>query len=144
MFDHNGAWLSDYETIPQNDSFFTWVLTEAGPGARIDTLRSKKGHLTSFTPTNAYTTYFVSVTFQQDTVLHSSAIFYVTSTVANHLDIEAKVPRNADLTRDVPLQSVDFGKKDTTMFAYAILRDRFGNYVGNSQNANWSILIKRL
>ena len=140
IFDRNLVWLSNYETVPANDAFFTWTVSViSGDTTRHDTLISKTGHTTSFTPTNAYATYAVTVHFAQDTISRSATLlFYVNPSTINHLVIEASSsPTGVFRTRDNPLADIDFGSTDTLKYAYAVLRDQFGNFISPAQTADW-------
>ncbi|NLE02934.1 MAG: hypothetical protein GX640_23950, partial [Fibrobacter sp.] len=142
IFDRNNNWLRTYENIAVSTPLISWSISRvSGPGT-ADTLATRKGHITSFSPTRAYNTYLITAQFSDGVRnLTAQVQIYVKPSVAHHLVIEgtSNITGSA-LVSDQPLDVIEFGAKDTVKTAFAILRDRFGNFVSHSTSTNWFTL----
>jgi hypothetical protein len=139
VFDRNGIWLDSYADSTPSLSLISWTITRVNGSDVIDTLAAKNGYLNSLTPTQAYTTYLITATFNDGVRnLRSNVLFYVLPGPPHHLTIEgsSNITRNA-LYDDQPLNSIEYGARDTVKTAFAIIRDIFGNYVHYSTGTNW-------
>lgn len=138
VFDRNGIWLSAYEDTDSN-SLFAWTMSLEDGMAPADTLNRLIGYQVAMTPENAYNLYRITMTFTDDnTTLTSSVLVYVVPGAVDHLVIEGSTsPTGAALRNDNPLQLIEFGSNDTVSLAFAILRDRFGNFIGVSEGNRW-------
>ncbi len=139
IFDRNNVWLSDYENGAR-DALFSWSVALANGYAPADTLNKRNGFQVSMTPTKAYNTYRITMTFTEgNTVLSAEALVYIKPGPVHHLVIEeSPTPTGSALQNDNPLSVIEFGSRDTLKRAYAVLRDRFGNYVQPSTSTRWS------
>ncbi|MBN1576108.1 MAG: fibro-slime domain-containing protein [Chitinispirillaceae bacterium] len=140
IFDRNNIWLPDYENASYNNRFSWSVAREGGPGTSVDTLNRRDGYEVSMLPTNAYNTYRITVTFTEGTTVFTAAVaVYIKPGAADHLVIEGSPsPTGTALQNDNPLSSVEFQNRDTVKTAFAVLRDRFGNFISASPSTNWS------
>jgi hypothetical protein len=142
VFDRNGIWLNSYADSIPSLSLISWTIARVSGSDLVDTLDAKNGYLNSLTPTQAYTTYLVTATFNDGIRnLRSSVLFYVLPGPPHHLTIEgsSNITRAA-LYDDQPLNVIDYGARDTVKTAFAIIRDIFGNYVQYSTSTNWHSL----
>ncbi len=148
MFNNTGLWLSQYETSP-TDTVIHWTIAKvSGPtGGGTDTvLTAKKGHITTFTPHSAYALYQISATYTQNgTTLTASAEIYVkpgapTQLLIEASDIQVGTTSSNLLNYDHPISPPDtlrFGATDTTLYVWAVLRDKDSNFVQICQNPDW-------
>ncbi len=148
MFNNTGLWLSQYENSP-TDTVIHWTIVKVtGPtGGGTDTvLTAKKGHITSFTPHSAYCLYQITATYTQNgTTLTASAEVYVKPGAPTQLLIEASdiVPGTTSsnlLNFDHPISPPDtlrFGATDTTLYVWAVLRDKDSNFVQICPDPDW-------
>jgi hypothetical protein len=124
-------WLSQYENTPPLNNQFTWTVT---PPDR-DTI-----HLTipycfaQLIARQAGRT--VTVTAHWNTLSYSILI-YVLPGAISHVVIEAS-PSVPNLYHDDPLAQITMLSNQTTGSGYAVLRDRWGNYVVLSTHTQWS------
>jgi hypothetical protein len=140
IFDRNRKWLSRFETdIALAQATISWAIQPlSGPGR--DTLGVRTGRRTTFSPQTAFTTYRVTATFTQGSlVFAASAVIYVRSGTPTHIVIEGSAgPGVEETVDDNPLLSVNIGPYDTTYTqVYAIIRDTFGNFCDYSHNPDW-------
>ncbi|MBD3242564.1 MAG: fibro-slime domain-containing protein, partial [Chitinivibrionales bacterium] len=138
LFDHMGAWLSEYETA---DSLFRWGIDELAGAPPTGTIGTTTGAVTQFTPTRAYNLVEVTAEFTQGTVTLSGSVrFYVVPAPGTQLVIEATPDRHASPHASNPINTVTISSDDTVAYAYAIIRDEFGNYVAPAVNVTWASL----
>ncbi|MBN1759825.1 MAG: fibro-slime domain-containing protein [Chitinispirillaceae bacterium] len=139
IFDRNNIWLSDYENAARNN-LFSWTMTLVSGFNPPDTLSARTGYNVAMLPTSAYNTYNVTVTFTEGSQVYTaSALVYVKPGPVDHLVIEGSPnPTGTALQNDNPLSTIEFGNRDTVKTAFAVLRDRFGNFISASQSTNWS------
>lgn len=136
VFDDLGAWLSVYDN---SSAPVSWSLNELSGNPPTGALSSSTGHLTSFTPTRAYNTVEVVATFDEGGIVVNATVrFYVVPAAASHLVIEASPLRSASPNADAPLPSVTVPGTDTAAYAYAILRDAYGNYISPATTTTWA------
>ncbi len=147
LFDRNNSWLSSYEDIAVSKPLISWELSRLnGNGQPVDTLIARNGHKISFIPKNAYNNFMLTVRFSGGNIsLTSSILLYVKAGPPSHLVIEpTPTPTGIYLVNDNPLDTVIFDTRDTLKNAYAVLRDREGNFVSSSNSTNWSSSIATL
>jgi fibro-slime domain-containing protein len=126
------------------DQQILWSLSPANTSSRIS---ATSGGVDTFYAVQAYTTYIISAQFTDQTngkLLQAADTVYVKPGPPDHLVIEAD-PNG--LTRspnkDNPVGgngSVTIGSTDLSDSVYATLRDKYGNYVGQSQNTKWDTI----
>ena len=130
IFDRNNNWLSSYENNSISQNLITWTITKTQGTAPADSLSLRNGNSISFTPTAAYNSYTISAQFKDGdgSPITTENVFTVAPEKADHLVIEG-TPNitGTGFNSDQPILQIEFGSKDTTKTAYAILRDRFGN-----------------
>lgn len=142
IFDRNDQWLSEYENASVSRNLIRWQIVLVSGYLSADTLGSRTGHATSLTPTRAYSTYRITAEYRDSVLTFSSSVlFYIKPGPVHHLVIEGNpTPTGADLQRDNPLTWVEFGSRDNIKNAFAILRDKFGNFISPSKSTNWKSL----
>jgi hypothetical protein len=138
LFDANNVWLSSYERA---SAPITWRLIEQ-PGNNLTptgALAPLTGYLTAFTPTRAYNTVDIRADFSENGRSYNAiARFYVRPAAAARLTIEpSPTPSGVKLNEADELASVNFTNTDTIKYAFAVLRDQFGNFAGPSQATDW-------
>lgn len=147
LFDRNNLWLSSYENSAVSRPLISWELIRLnGEGLPIDTLITRNGHKISIIPKNAYTNLMLTARFAEGNIsLISSILLYVKAGIPSHLVIEPTPnPTGIYLVNDNPLDTVIFDIRDTLKNAYAVLRDKEGNFVSASKSTNWSSSISTL
>ncbi len=142
IFDRNNQWLSEYENASVSRNLIRWQITLISGHLSADTLGSRTSHVSSLTPTRAYSTYRVTAEYRDSTLtFNSSVLFYIKPGPVHHLVIEGSpTPSGADLQRDNPLNWIEFGSRDNIKNAFAILRDKYGNFISTSKSTNWKSL----
>jgi hypothetical protein len=153
IFDRNGKWLSRFENIAVSKNLISWTIQRISgpalsPSDTVDDLSTKTGHITTFTPKIAYSTYHIVVQYKDSIKTRiDSANIYVLPGPADHLVIEpsATITGNS-LINDNPFvpDTIHFGSNDNQMHAFAIIRDRYGNFVRYSTNTLWTSLNSQL
>ena len=138
IFDLNNVWLSEYENSSKN-SLYTWTVALDDGYAPADTLDRRTGYMVRMIATNAYNRYHITVTFTENSRTFSADMYvYVKPGPVDHLVIEATSdPQGTARQNDNPINRIDFGARDTIHNAFAILRDRFGNFVNPSPTTEW-------
>ncbi|HUI92684.1 MAG TPA: fibro-slime domain-containing protein [Chitinivibrionales bacterium] len=138
VFDQNNVWLSQYE---QNPSSITWRVQELAGSPPTGTLLSSQGYTTTYTPTKAYNTVYVVAELAVGGNLISDMVkIYVKPAALNHVVIEASPDRTASPNADNPIGNIVFGPADTVRYAYAVLRDVYGNYISAYTQGIWQSL----
>jgi len=139
IFDRNNLWLSEYENASVSRNLIRWNITLVSGYLSADTLGSRTSHASSFTPTRAYSTYRITAEYRDSVLTFSSSVlFYIKPGPVHHLVIEGNPsPTGADLQRDNPLNWIEFGSRDDRKNAFAILRDKYGNFISPSKSTNW-------
>jgi len=142
IFDRNNQWLSEYENASVSKNLISWQIERVSGYLTGDTLGSRTSHASSFTPTRAYNKYRITAEYRDSALILSSLVlFYVKPGPVHHLVIEGNpAPSGADLQRDNPLNWIEFGSRDNIKNAFAILRDKFGNFISPSKSTNWKSL----
>lgn len=138
IFDHRAVYLSAYAT---GSAPVTWSRNELSGNPPTGTLAPLTGHGTTFTPTRAYNTVEIVATFTENgiTLVRATRFFVRPDTVsAMHLVVEASPLRTVSPNADVPVATITIPGTDTVGYAYAILRDRFGNFVRPVSTAGWT------
>jgi fibro-slime domain-containing protein len=140
IFDRNGLWLSKYE-----DEVFanmiTWRVIKTAGAASAETLSTRRGIMSSFTPTHAFNSYTIYADFKENDISFSSSIkVVIASGPAHHLVLEGSSnPTSEYLSRDNPIERLFFQYGvQTRNDVYAIIRDQFGNFISQSQKTTWS------
>jgi len=136
VFDNAGDWLSSYET---STSPVTWSIIELQTqDIPTGTLNPTGGDKTSLTPTVANNTIFVVGTFSQNGQVYRDSIkVMVVPGKPDHLSLEPSPDASASPHRDNPQDSVVINSATTLASVYAVIRDRYGNYISASQNTGW-------
>lgn len=142
IFDRNGIWLPDYENSAVSRTLISWRISRISGAAQADTLDSRRGHLVTFSPQKAYNSYQITAEFTEDGRTFTASVnIFVNPGSPDHLVVEGiPNPTGINLSRDNPLDIIDFGSKDTVKSAYAIVRDKFGNFINQSQSTRWNSL----
>ncbi|MFP4242069.1 MAG: fibro-slime domain-containing protein [Chitinispirillaceae bacterium] len=131
MFDKRDNWLEDYETIEELRDRIDWSIQPSGD--EEGSLSEDIGNRTTFNSTRAYETYVITATYSHDTtLLRSSIAVEIEPGAPSQLVIE---PNNRGKTLS-PNEPQPFSDNTMTITseenfnsAFAVLRDRFGNYV---------------
>ncbi|MBD3315836.1 MAG: tandem-95 repeat protein, partial [Chitinivibrionales bacterium] len=123
-------------------SLITWSFAPADTNS---SLTSTVGSQTTFTSTEAYDTFEVTATYEDETglIVTESMNVRILPNVPDHLVVEADYDTSSwsiDMLReDQPLDTLRIPTTSTMGTAYAIIRDQYGNFVNWSQNTDWSI-----
>ena len=110
------------------------------PPSSFNTMR---GGTVLFTPTEAYTTVLVIATIYDSyngLNVRDTIRIYVVPGPATHLVIEERADSMASLRNDRPIDLVTFTSGMTADSVYAMMRDRYGNFVRHGNPATWSSL----
>ncbi len=129
---------------PEFNQYIFWTLTPTGTTSSIS---PTSGPVDTFYAVQAFKSYIITATFNdpgQKPIPPVSDTVYVKAGPPDHLVIEAD-PNG--LTRspwhDDPVGgngSITIGSGDLSKSVYATLRDKYGNYVGQSTNTKWDTI----
>jgi fibro-slime domain-containing protein len=142
VFDNFNNWLSSYETNPTLSQQIRWEARNASSGALIGTehgqFSSTVGAGTIFTPYSAHTTYNLIAIFNNNTlVLRDTVRISVSPASDMHMSIEASPDTLLSLFDDNPINRLEMDNTMNQAQLYALLRDRFGNFVRYGTQADW-------
>ena len=123
---------------PEFDSLIRWTLLPSGTQSSIT---NSSGGNDTFVAKTAYTHYYITATFTDPT--DRTKVFHITDSVWVKPGPPARVVIEADtvitdFNHTNPVNSVTMDSITNTITVYALLYDKFGNYVGKSTAANWS------
>ena len=119
----------------------TWKLLHSG-GNSDTTLKPNTGDTIKFIPTEAWTMVTIQGTITNSGVtLFDTINVYVKPGPPDHLVIEAQVPplTSSWLNDDNPLAFMLMGPTIVSDSAYAIIRDKYGNFISASQKTAWAV-----
>ncbi|MFP4415674.1 MAG: hypothetical protein ACLFSB_00230 [Chitinispirillaceae bacterium] len=139
LIDQFGNPISDENTL----SHIIWSIL---PSSRRegDRLIEATGDTALFTATQAHRTAQIVARFAgEDHELLDTATITILPDSAHHLVIEGSPDGMSSPNADNPIGgdgSLRFASSESARHAWAIIRDRFGNYVQNSQNTLWDTL----
>ena len=138
VFDRNGVRLYQFENADSSRAIMTWRAAIVPDNIGVDSLLSTvQTYHSRFTPQRAYTTYRATLTYTKSgTTLTGSALFYVGPDTAYRMVIEEDP--QYDNNTPMPYDVMEFSGNDRIKYAYAILRDRFGNFAGFSTQTDWT------
>jgi fibro-slime domain-containing protein len=132
-------------TVQSDSIYWTQIPSNVRTGDRIIIPRNDT---TMFTGTVAYRSIGIIGTYRfgSSTIIDTTWIHIIPAN-PSQLDIEAQSA--AALTRDQvaagvdtfsvkPVQTITLAMKQTSAYAYAVLRDRFGNYCSLADSAGWT------
>lgn len=132
LFDSSGTWLKDF------DQYIKWRFLETSAS---NTLDKSTGVQTTVTLTKAGSTTTLAATFNDPVTLSrqpSMARLSITvlPDAPKRLEIiKDSVPEN--ITGDDKFTEVVLGKGTATRKVYAILRDKYDNFIGPADGASW-------
>ncbi len=139
LYDQFGKPIEDDGTLAQ-------IRWEIHPSSRRegDGLVDATGDTASFTATRAHRSVRITASFDDDeNRLMDEAVITIVPAPAHHLVIEGNRDGILSPHEDNPVGGrgyMRFSTTDTTKLAWAVIRDRFGNYVENSQSTLWDTL----
>jgi fibro-slime domain-containing protein len=142
LFDQINVWLSAYETDPLLSAQISWTArdsTGAAISSAMGSLSSQTGCRVFFTPKMAFKTYTLTATYNQGAILlQSSMHIRVTAGAPSHIDIEASPDSVTSPNADDPITTLEVQSTQTSQTVFAVLRDRYGNYIGHADSATWT------
>jgi fibro-slime domain-containing protein len=122
----------------------TWTLIDT---AGNPPLSAPSGGRVTFTPTEAFCDVYIIGTLVDSVngiILKDTVKVYVTAGPADHVVIEAdQYGRTRSPRNDNPVggnSTVTIGSTELSKNVYATLRDKYGNYVGQSKSTQWDTL----
>ncbi len=136
IFDHRAQWLAHYETP---SAPIAWRMRVQAGTQPADVLSPLSGYASALIPRDARSHLWVVSEFEGGS-LADTVGFYVTTDTARYLYLEASPDPNASPIDPNPITTVSVGERDTIANVYAILRDRFGNFVGYARDLVWESL----
>jgi fibro-slime domain-containing protein len=146
------------DTLPAGDSIFYtgWVVDDTGavrpefagqiqwtllPQGTQSSITNSAGGNDTFVAKTAYTRYFITATFTDPTdrtkVFRTTDTVYIIPGPPTQVVIEADTVITDPLHTN-PVNSVTMDSITNTVTVYAMLYDKYGNYVGKATAANWS------
>jgi fibro-slime domain-containing protein len=140
IFDKNGVWLGNYEHASAPVS---WNIVELTGNPPTGTLNTAAGYTSAFTPTRAYNTVYVIARLDSaglPTTARDTVQIAVVHAAASQLVIEADPNWQVKPNAAVPVDSIRISNNQTWAPVYALIRDRFGNFVQYSANTDWESL----
>ena len=130
--------------MPALNQYIAWSLKPTGTRSYISPV---SGPIDTFYAIQAFVSDTITVSFNepgQKPLSPVSDVVYVKAGPPDHLVIEADPNgRTRSPLRDDPVGgngSITLGSTDTTKSVFATLRDKYGNYAGQSQNTKWDTI----
>lgn len=124
------------------DSAIVWNVIDTS-GNKIPNL-TFRGDSASFNLTEAYGTVKVALSFQNpefpSIILHDTVYIHALPGSADHLVIESMPDGGTSLRQDNPLNSITISSQDSIAYAYAVIRDKYGNFISSSKSTLWNSL----
>jgi fibro-slime domain-containing protein len=125
-------------THPEYDTLVTWTLFPAGTRSSIKT---SQGASNVFYAIDAYKWYYVIGRFEDPEnpgrILVDTVQVYVKPGPSDHLLIESSPDSTVSLNSDNRLDSLTFSPSTLKDSVYAVLRDKYGNFISHAQLASW-------
>jgi fibro-slime domain-containing protein len=133
---------------PEFNPYIHWTLTSIEVPTTTSRISNDNGPVDTFFAVQAFITYIVTASFTdpatQKSVPPVSDTIYVKAGPPDHVVIEADANgRIRSPWHDNPVGgngSITIGSGDLNKTVYATLRDKYGNYAGQSQNTQWDTL----
>jgi len=136
VFDHRGVWLSQFNNASSPVAWQTIELN--GLSAGPDTVRPASGFRTWFKTNRAHNEVYVVGTFNNQAIRDTIRVS-IEAGSPNHLVLEGSSDPNVSPNADNRLYSISLnGSTVSYDDVYAILRDRFGNWVDYSKTTGWA------
>ncbi|KMQ52628.1 hypothetical protein CHISP_0397 [Chitinispirillum alkaliphilum] len=139
LFDNLDNWLDHFASPPENQRI-TWTIDDPSNG----TLSTYEGHVTQFHSTVAHREYQVTATYSYGgTVISRSITIAVEPAAPDILVIEpndrgrTESPNNAQSFSN---NTIVIASNENSREAFAVLRDEFENFIGFSNNTEWTSL----
>ncbi|MFP4162662.1 MAG: fibro-slime domain-containing protein [Chitinispirillaceae bacterium] len=132
LFDGKGEWLEEYESQDSLISRISWQLSDK-ENATLDS----EGSMTTFSSTVAHKIYTVTGIYTHDNRSVSKSMeIYVEPGSPDHLDIQRDSVVTS-LDSDDDFTEYYFGKNENELTVWAVVRDRYGNYISHADFAQW-------
>jgi hypothetical protein len=137
IFDKNGVWLGSYERA---GAPVAWNIAELTGNPPTGTLDNARGYTSALTPTRAYNTLYVIARLDSaglPTNARDTVQIQVVHAAPSQLVLEADPNWQVKANAAAPVDSVRIANNQTTVPVYALVRDRFGNFVQYSTFTDW-------
>jgi fibro-slime domain-containing protein len=106
------------------------------------TLFPQTGDTIRFAPTEAWDSAYIEGTLDagNGVFLRDTVKVFITACHPDHLVIEGSIPSTGDAMRnDNPLSELRISSNQASNSAFAVIRDKFGNFISGSRNTAWSV-----
>jgi hypothetical protein len=137
IFDKNGIWLGSYDRASAPVS---WSIVELTGNPPTGALNNAAGFTSAYTPTRAYNSLYV-IARLDSTGLTPTARDTIKISVGpgapSQLVIEADPNWQTKPTMAVPVDSIRIAATQMSASVYALIRDKFGNFVKYSIVTKW-------
>lgn len=133
LFGPSGVWMEEYETVDSLKNRITWSLNGSS-GAHLEPLQ---GNMTSFSSTVAHRVFTVTASIPFGGSIITRFV---------KISVEPALPHKIDIQPDSAVVSLHsenqfdnfwFGQDDNSVDLWAVVRDRFGNYIRHTSSAQW-------
>ena len=141
VFDANGEWLTEYASDAAKKKLIGWKVLDDENISRPSYLSADSSDATQFSATRAHHLYLVWATLvdQYGNIFADTIRVYIRPDVAARLYIEGdNNPRVNSPNQPNERSTVTLTSTILTANVYAVLRDRFGNYVSFSTATTWN------
>ncbi|NLG16380.1 MAG: fibro-slime domain-containing protein [Fibrobacter sp.] len=130
VFDKNDVWLTQYNN---SDAPITWTIGEISGTPPTGAYLLSQGQRNEFTPTRAYNVVHLIATFENGRFADSVRVRVVPGQ-PDHITIQADT---ASINGWRKLTRIEFQSTEITRNAFAVIRDRYENFVSYAENSNW-------
>lgn len=130
VFDKNDVWLKQYDN---SDAPITWTIGEISGTPPTGAYTLSQGQRNEFTPTRAYNVVHLIATFENGRFADSVRVMVVPGQ-PDHITIQADT---ASINGWRKLSRIEFQSTEITRDAYAVIRDRYDNFIAYAFNSNW-------
>jgi fibro-slime domain-containing protein len=142
VFERHGIWLSEYELNASKMSTISWRIEENGGHLNSGTINSTAGNYTVFTADSAYRNLKIiaTITISPTYSFSDTVKIYITPGKPAKLYLEATPNQMASINHPNPVDTLRIQESVTFTHAYAVLRDKDGNFTGFSQSTTWGVV----
>jgi fibro-slime domain-containing protein len=137
IFDRAGIWLREYDTVT---SPVAWTLLEDTANKSVPTgsISPSSGNATTLAATKAYNAVYIIGKFTKGGTSFSDTILVrILPGPADHLSLEPDPRMETSPNADNPADSVVIASYDSYGIIYAVIRDKYGNFIADSKRTTW-------
>jgi fibro-slime domain-containing protein len=139
LFDHKDVWLPALQYT--TSSRLTWSIQEINHQDSSGSLETDSGFRNSFMPKKAYRNVYIIAQYRQTNgnILVDTVQLKILPGPVTNLFIEGSSAWTSSPNRENPIDSIKIPVTSTQEPVYALLRDRYGNFVRYANVIQWGV-----